>query len=64
MNLDIALSKGNPDKPGIIFIHGIGMDKDIWVNPLKSRILGGKLPLNIFLRERPSVRCQEIGVRS
>jgi pimeloyl-ACP methyl ester carboxylesterase len=56
MKLDIAFTKGSIDKPAIIFIHGLGMDKDIWVNPLKSRILGGKLPLNIFLRERPSVR--------
>jgi pimeloyl-ACP methyl ester carboxylesterase len=56
MNLDIALSKGNPDKPAIIFIHGLGMDKGIWVNPLKSRILGGRLPLNIFLREKPPAR--------
>ena len=56
MNLDIALVKGKADKPAIIFIHGLGMDKDIWVNPLKSRILGGRLPLNIFLRERPPTK--------
>jgi pimeloyl-ACP methyl ester carboxylesterase len=62
MNLDITLSKGNPDKPAVIFIHGLGMDKDIWVNPLKSRILGGRLPLNIFLRERPPAR--DFGISS
>jgi pimeloyl-ACP methyl ester carboxylesterase len=56
MNLDIALHKGSVEKPAIVFIHGLGMDKDIWVNPSKSRILGGRLPLNIFLRERPPVR--------
>jgi pimeloyl-ACP methyl ester carboxylesterase len=56
MNLDIALHEGNLDKPAIVFIHGLGMDKDIWVNPSKSRILGGKLPLNIFLREKPPAR--------
>jgi pimeloyl-ACP methyl ester carboxylesterase len=56
MNLDIVLHKGNVEKPAIIFIHGLGMDKDIWVNPSKSRIFGGRLPLNIFLRQRPSAR--------
>ncbi len=56
MNADIAFTKGNLNKPVIIFIHGLGMDKDIWVNPLKSRILGGRLPLNIFLREKPPTK--------
>jgi pimeloyl-ACP methyl ester carboxylesterase len=56
MNLDIALHKGSLDKPAIVFIHGLGMDKDIWINPSKSLIFGGKLPLNIFLRERPPAR--------
>jgi pimeloyl-ACP methyl ester carboxylesterase len=56
MNLDIALYKGSVEKPAIVFIHGLGMDKDIWVDPSKSRILGGRLPLNIFLRERPPVK--------
>lgn len=56
MNADTAFTKGNLNKPAIIFIHGLGMDKDIWVNPLKSRILGGRLPLNIFLREKPPTK--------
>jgi pimeloyl-ACP methyl ester carboxylesterase len=56
MNLDIVFTRGNSDKPAIVFIHGLGMDKDIWVNPLKSRILGGRLPLDIFLREKPLSR--------
>jgi pimeloyl-ACP methyl ester carboxylesterase len=62
MKLDITFTKGSIDKPAIIFIHGLGMDKDIWVNPLKSRILGGKLPLSIFLRERPPAR--DFGISS
>jgi len=53
MRLDIAFTRGNSDKPAIVFIHGLGMDKDIWVTPSKSRIFGGKLPLSILLRERP-----------
>ena len=53
MDLDIALNIGNADKPAIVFIHGLGMDKNIWVNPSKSRILGGKLPLKVFLGKKP-----------
>jgi pimeloyl-ACP methyl ester carboxylesterase len=56
MNLDIVFTKGDLHKPAIIFIHGLGMDKNIWVDPSKSRILGGGLPLDIFLRERPDVK--------
>jgi pimeloyl-ACP methyl ester carboxylesterase len=52
MNLDTVLHKGSPDKPAMIFIHGLGMDKDIWVNPSKSRILGGIFPLKVFLSKR------------
>ncbi len=53
MDLDLAFYKGNPDKPVIIFIHGIGMDKNIWINPLKSLIIGGKFPLKLILSNEP-----------
>ena len=56
MDLDISLNRGSADKPAIIFIHGLGMDKDIWINPSNSRILGGRLSLKIFLGQRPSVK--------
>jgi pimeloyl-ACP methyl ester carboxylesterase len=56
MNLDIALHKGSPDKPTVVFIHGLGMDKDIWVNPSKSRILGGRLSLKVFLGKKPPAK--------
>lgn len=32
------------------------MDKDIWVNPFKSRILGGKFPLATLLSKKPAPR--------
>ena len=32
------------------------MDKNIWVNPSKSRILGGKLPLKVFLGKKPLIK--------
>jgi len=56
MNLDTALHRGNADKPAIVLIHGLGMDKTVWVDPSNSHILGGKLPLKILLGKRPSVK--------
>ncbi|MFZ6016373.1 MAG: esterase/lipase family protein [Nitrospirota bacterium] len=56
MNLDIEFHEGSVDKPAIIFIHGLGMDKNIWVNPSNSRILGGMFPLTFILRKRPSMK--------
>jgi pimeloyl-ACP methyl ester carboxylesterase len=56
MNLDIKLYKGSSDRPAAIFIHGLGMDKNIWVNPSNSRILGGMFPLTSILREKTSMK--------
>ena len=49
MKLDTTSHQGRDDKPAVIFIHGLGMDKDIWVNPCSSRILGGLFPLKILI---------------
>src|SRR4030042_2589145 len=54
MNLETVCHEGNLDKPAIIFIHGLGMDKALWVNPSNSRILGGMFPLKILLNKIPS----------
>ncbi|MEW6001283.1 MAG: hypothetical protein AB1638_01325 [Nitrospirota bacterium] len=56
MKLDITYHKGNVDKPAVIFIHGLGMDKDIWVNPSNSKILAGTFPLKTILNKKPSVK--------
>ncbi len=61
MNLDITLRRGNTDKPALVFIHGLGMDKNIWATPSKSRILGGKIPLKILLSKNPPVK--DFGLR-
>ena len=58
MKLDVVSHKGSKDKPAVVFIHGLGMNKDIWVDPLNSRILGGQFPLKVLLgkmsaEERP-----------
>lgn len=54
MKLDIVSHQGSDDKPAIVFIHGLGMDKYIWVNPSNSRILGGMFPLKILLGKKSS----------
>jgi len=51
MKLDIVLNKGNNNKPAVVFIHGLGMDKNIWADPARSRILGGMFPLRILLNK-------------
>jgi pimeloyl-ACP methyl ester carboxylesterase len=51
MKLDIVAYQGEAGKPAILFIHGLGMDKDIWVNPSNSRILGGMFPLKVLLKK-------------
>ena len=52
MKLDIASHQGSCNKPVIVFIHGLGMDKNIWINPSDSRILAGTFPLKILLNRR------------
>jgi pimeloyl-ACP methyl ester carboxylesterase len=59
MKLDIASYHGSIDKPAIVFIHGLGMDKNIWVNPSESRILGGMFPLRILLDKKNTVENVE-----
>ncbi len=50
MDLNTVSFRGDKKKPSVVFIHGLGMDKDIWANPSRSRILGGMLPLARILR--------------
>ena len=55
-DLDISYHRGSMNKPAVVLIHGLGMDKHIWINPLMSRILGGLLPLQIILGKRTDVK--------
>jgi pimeloyl-ACP methyl ester carboxylesterase len=47
--------RGRENKPAAVFIHGLGMDADIWVNPSASRVLGGRFPVGTLLSKRPTV---------
>lgn len=49
MDLDIESVQGSPEKPAIIFIHGLGMDKNLWVAPFRSRVFGGMCPLEVLV---------------
>lgn len=53
MDIDIGSYPGDSRKPVVILIHGLGMDKTIWENPSQSSILGGSLPIGIFVTKPP-----------
>ena len=53
MKLDTTLIKGDADKPAVVFIHGLGMDKGIWESPDTSRILGGTFPIHLLVSTKP-----------
>ena len=52
MKTDVALHPGDRKKPAVVFVHGLGMDKNIWVTPEKSRILGGMFPVDVLLNRQ------------
>jgi pimeloyl-ACP methyl ester carboxylesterase len=56
MNPLKTVFKGHDNKPAVIFIHGLGMDKNIWINPLESRILAGEFPITTLLGKKPQPR--------
>lgn len=49
MGFDLEIFEGCRKKPSIVFIHGLGMDKRIWLAPDEARILAGQFPINILL---------------
>lgn len=56
MPLETTVFKGYRDRPAVIFIHGLGMDKNIWIDPFKSRILAGSFPITTVLSNKPMSR--------
>ena len=59
MDYDITALKGDDGKPAVFFIHGLGMDKKIWVSPDDSTILGGQFPLGIILARKPATQVKD-----
>ncbi|MBI4824468.1 MAG: hypothetical protein HY805_09625 [Nitrospirae bacterium] len=56
MKLDVVYHTGRADKPACIFIHGLGVDKDIWSAPSKAKFFGGLLPLSMLVKEPKGMR--------
>lgn len=54
MKLDLTIHKGSPDKPVAVFIHGFAVDKDIWINPLETRVFAKNIPLRYLSARRPA----------
>lgn len=59
--VDFTLVKGKPTSPLVVFVHGFGMDKNVWVDPAQSRILGGTLPLTTCIARMPRSKVASSG---
>ncbi len=55
MDLDITIHKGNSDKPVAIFIHGLGVNKYFWTDPVNTKVLAKNIPMKIFAAKKPRV---------
>jgi len=53
MNLDLEIVEGQPEKPLVILIHGLGMNRHFWSVPEKCQALGGTADLSVFFSESP-----------
>ena len=51
MKIDPFLCPGRPGKPLAVFVHGMGMDASIWSSPTDARVLAGRYPVTILLRD-------------
>ncbi len=53
MELDVTIHKGSGDKPIVIFIHGLAVDKNFWIDPYDTKVLGKSVPMRVFASTRP-----------
>ncbi|MBF0317877.1 MAG: alpha/beta hydrolase [Nitrospirae bacterium] len=51
--LDVYFREGMRGYPLFVFVHGLGMDKNVWVCPERSRVLAGSYPVNVMLSRPP-----------
>lgn len=52
MPLSLSLHNGEPIKPVVLLIHGLGMNNYFWTEPTKCMVLGGMAPLTVFLADQ------------
>ncbi len=53
MNLNISTHKGESGKPVAIFIHGLGMDRNFWIDPLNTKVFAKNIPMKVFAAKKP-----------
>jgi len=53
MKLDITVHKGNPGQAVAVFIHGLAMDKNFWLDPLETKAFAKNVPLKYFAAKKP-----------
>ncbi len=58
MELDITIHKGKSKSPVIILIHGLGMDKGIWLNPLETKAFAKNIPIKVIAATPPRPRSK------
>jgi pimeloyl-ACP methyl ester carboxylesterase len=51
--LDIIIHKGHAGKPVVVFIHGLAVNKDIWIRPLDTKVFAENIPLKYFAAAPP-----------
>lgn len=61
MDLDITIHKGDLEKPAVIFIHGLGVDKGFWTDPVNTMVLGKSIPMSVFAAKKPKPRSIQKG---
>lgn len=50
MKLDVSIHEGRATRPLAVFVHGLGMNRLIWTEPLSARVMGGLFPLKSLLK--------------
>jgi pimeloyl-ACP methyl ester carboxylesterase len=63
MDLDITIHKGRPGKPVVIFIHGLGVEKGFWTDPVNTKVLGRSIPMKVFAAKKPRTRSVHAGMK-
>jgi pimeloyl-ACP methyl ester carboxylesterase len=53
VKLNTTIHKGGRDKPVAILIHGLGVDKGIWVDPVHTKLLARNIPLRVVAAKEP-----------
>jgi pimeloyl-ACP methyl ester carboxylesterase len=51
--LDITIHKGHTGKPVVIFIHGLGVNREIWIRPLDTKVFAENIPLKYIAAAPP-----------